>query len=65
MDEQIVAALVRLAHTLGLTVTAEGVESELQAGLLRATGCDSAQGWLYGRAAEAAEIDKLLARRTR
>ena len=62
VDEQIVAALVRLAHTLGLTVTAEGVESELQAELLRATGCDSAQGWLYGRATEAAEIDTMLER---
>jgi diguanylate cyclase (GGDEF)-like protein/PAS domain S-box-containing protein len=62
VDERIVAALVRLAHTLGLTVTAEGVESELQAGLLQATGCDSAQGWLYGRSTDAAEIDKLLER---
>jgi len=59
-DEQIVAALVQLAHTLGLTVTAEGVESEMQADRLRATGCDSAQGWHFGRATPAAEIDTLL-----
>ncbi|WP_231607765.1 putative bifunctional diguanylate cyclase/phosphodiesterase [Streptacidiphilus albus] len=61
-DEQIVAALVRLAHALGLTVTAEGVESELQADRLRATGCDTAQGWHFGRATAAAEIDRLLAK---
>jgi len=60
-DEQIVAALVRLAHTLGLTVTAEGVENVLQAERLRATGCDTAQGWYFGRATAAAGIDALLA----
>ncbi|MFC1421054.1 putative bifunctional diguanylate cyclase/phosphodiesterase [Streptacidiphilus cavernicola] len=59
-DEQIVSALVRLAHALGLTVTAEGVETELQADLLRATGCDSAQGWHFGRAMTAAAIEELL-----
>ena len=62
VDEQIVAALVQLAHTLGLTVTAEGVESDMQAAQLRATGCDSAQGWHFGRATAASEIDKLLER---
>ena len=49
-DEQIVLALVQLAHALGLTVTAEGVESVLQADRLRAAGCDTAQGWHFGRA---------------
>jgi diguanylate cyclase (GGDEF)-like protein len=49
-DEQIVLALVQLAHALGLTVTAEGVESALQADRLRAAGCDTAQGWHFGRA---------------
>ena len=33
----------------------------MQAAQLRATGCDSAQGWHFGRATPAAEIDKLLA----
>ncbi|MHA6760186.1 putative bifunctional diguanylate cyclase/phosphodiesterase [Streptacidiphilus sp. PAMC 29251] len=60
-DEQIVSALVRLAHALGLTVTAEGVETELQAELLRATGCDSAQGWHFGRAMAPEGITALLA----
>jgi EAL domain-containing protein (putative c-di-GMP-specific phosphodiesterase class I) len=48
-DERILATLVSLAHTLGLTVTAEGVETPQQAERLRAIGCDAAQGWLFGR----------------
>ncbi|MEY9849679.1 diguanylate cyclase (GGDEF)-like protein/PAS domain S-box-containing protein [Streptacidiphilus sp. BW17] len=64
-DEKIVAALVRLSHVLGLTVTAEGVESATQADRLRATGCDTAQGWHFGRAVPATEIDHLLGARRR
>nr|WP_265737647.1 GGDEF domain-containing phosphodiesterase [Peterkaempfera bronchialis] len=48
-DEKIVSAVVRLAHALGLTVTAEGIESAVQAERLRATGCDTAQGWYFAR----------------
>ncbi|WP_370102488.1 putative bifunctional diguanylate cyclase/phosphodiesterase [Streptacidiphilus sp. MAP12-20] len=59
-DEKIVAALVGLSHVLGLTVTAEGVESAAQAERLRATGCDTAQGWHFGRAVSAEEIDRML-----
>jgi diguanylate cyclase (GGDEF)-like protein/PAS domain S-box-containing protein len=49
VDQRIVETLVSMAHTLGLTVTAEKVETEVQAARLRAIGCDSAQGWLYAR----------------
>ncbi|MFM7536734.1 MAG: putative bifunctional diguanylate cyclase/phosphodiesterase [Acidimicrobiales bacterium] len=45
----IVAAITRLAHGLGLSVVAEGVEQEAQAERLRVLGCDDAQGWLFGR----------------
>ena len=48
-DEQIVAALVKLGHGLGLTVTAEGVETAIQADRLRLIGCDAGQGWHFGR----------------
>jgi diguanylate cyclase len=49
VDEQIVETVIRLAHTLGMTVTAEGIETADQAQRLAALGCDLAQGWHYGR----------------
>jgi EAL domain-containing protein (putative c-di-GMP-specific phosphodiesterase class I) len=45
----IVRTIVDLAHSLGLGVVAEGVETAPQAFALRAMGVESAQGWLYGR----------------
>ena len=48
-DRAIVASIVRLAHSLGLTVTAEGVEDEGALAVLRGEGCDLAQGWLFSR----------------
>lgn len=48
-DETIVTTLVQLAHKLGLTVTAEGVEGPAQAERLRRIGCDTGQGWHYSR----------------
>ncbi len=44
-DEEIVGAVVELAHTLGLEVVAEGVESGEQLGLLREMGCDTDPGY--------------------
>ncbi|MEV4812891.1 putative bifunctional diguanylate cyclase/phosphodiesterase [Micromonospora avicenniae] len=55
-DERILASLVSLAHALGLTVTAEGVETAGQAERLRAIGCDAGQGWHFGRPAPAERI---------
>nr|WP_239074523.1 EAL domain-containing protein [Streptomyces sp. SID10853] len=60
-DEMIVEALVQLAHRLGLTVTAECVETAGQAARLRRIGCDTGQGYLYSRAVAPAEIGALLA----
>ncbi|MEL6892128.1 MAG: bifunctional diguanylate cyclase/phosphodiesterase [Actinomycetota bacterium] len=46
-DDQIVGSLVSLAHTLGLDVVAEGVESAEVADVLRRHGCDLGQGFLF------------------
>ncbi|GAA4698065.1 putative bifunctional diguanylate cyclase/phosphodiesterase [Phytohabitans rumicis] len=59
-DERILATLVSLAHTLDLTVTAEGVETAAQADRLRAIGCDAAQGWHFGQPNPASHVDALL-----
>ena len=47
--EVIVAHVVGLAHGLGLSVTAEGVETEQQREQLRELGCDHGQGYALGR----------------
>jgi EAL domain-containing protein (putative c-di-GMP-specific phosphodiesterase class I) len=45
----IVAAVTELAHVLGLSVTAEGVETEAQREQVSAIGCESAQGFFFAR----------------
>jgi len=52
---------IALARALDMGVTAEGVETEEQAELVRLAGCDQIQGWLYYRALPAADIDRLIA----
>jgi diguanylate cyclase (GGDEF)-like protein len=48
-DAAVVRSLVELAHGLGLSVCAEGVETREVADWLRAVGCDRAQGWFFSR----------------
>jgi diguanylate cyclase (GGDEF)-like protein/PAS domain S-box-containing protein len=60
--DAITAALVPLAHDLGLEVVAEGVESAAQASRLRDLRCDLAQGWFFSPPAPTAEISDLLLR---
>jgi diguanylate cyclase (GGDEF)-like protein/PAS domain S-box-containing protein len=59
-DRIIVSKLIELAHDLGVTVVAEGVEDEEQADILRNLGCDFAQGFVWSPAVPAAEFDQLL-----
>ncbi|WP_436774995.1 putative bifunctional diguanylate cyclase/phosphodiesterase [Yinghuangia sp. YIM S09857] len=60
VDARIVASLVELAHALGLTVTAEGIETAAQAERLRAIGCDAGQGWYFSRPGPPDRIASLL-----
>jgi diguanylate cyclase (GGDEF)-like protein/PAS domain S-box-containing protein len=59
-DAIIVRSTIDLAHNLGLAVVAEGVEGEDVASTLIEYGCDSAQGYLFGRPLPAAELAELL-----
>ncbi len=53
----LVSTIVTLAHSIGLEVVAEGVETEEQRGHLQAMGCDQIQGYLYGKPMPAAEFE--------
>ena len=55
------ATIISMAHSLGLAVIAEGVETEAQARSLRSLGCEQIQGFLTGRPAPFAETGALLA----
>ena len=54
-------SIIRMAHALGLSVVAEGIETEQQLELLRAMGCDQGQGYFLGRPMQAAALTALLA----
>ena len=58
----VVTAMVALAHSLGLVVVAEGVETPAELTALRKAGCDQAQGHLFSRSRPAHEIDRLIDR---
>ena len=56
----IVRAVISLGSNLGITTTAEGVETAAQLRQLRAEGCDQAQGYLFSRPVPAQEVPTLL-----
>jgi diguanylate cyclase (GGDEF)-like protein len=61
-DVAIVEAIIAMALRLGITSLAEGVETEEQLAILRRSGCQCIQGYLFGRPMPADEVPALLAR---
>lgn len=59
-SRKIVAAVVGLGQSLGLTTVAEGVETQEQAEMLRWLGCELAQGWLYGEPGPAENLAEVI-----
>jgi diguanylate cyclase (GGDEF)-like protein len=59
-DMEIVRSTLSMAHSLGLTVVAEGVEDGVALGLLREMGCDVAQGYHIARPMPAVELKRWL-----
>jgi EAL domain-containing protein (putative c-di-GMP-specific phosphodiesterase class I) len=58
----ILRSIVKLGHGLGMTVTAEGIESARQLASLRELGCDLAQGYLLGRPAPLDDLPAIIMR---
>ena len=57
-DEVIVQTIIRMGQTLGLGVIAEGVETEAQRAILARHGCESFQGYLFGRPVPIADFER-------
>lgn len=59
-DKELVNAAITMAHSLGLKVIAEGVETHEQLSLLKAQQCDLAQGYLISKPLESDQVDTLV-----
>jgi EAL domain-containing protein (putative c-di-GMP-specific phosphodiesterase class I) len=57
-DEAIIRAILAMAHSLRLSVVAEGVETEAQLQALRALGCDEYQGYVVSPALSSADFER-------
>src|ERR1019366_1924928 len=60
-SRKIVASVVGLGQSLGLSTAAEGIETQEQADMLFRMGCDLGQGWLFGKPISAEELPALIA----
>jgi diguanylate cyclase (GGDEF)-like protein/PAS domain S-box-containing protein len=61
-DATIVRTIIEMAHTLGFTVIAEGVETEQQSNFLRLLRCEQAQGYLFAKPMPAGELAAFIQR---
>ncbi len=59
-DEAVVRSTIELAHSLGLTVVAEGVEEQAALDLLTYMGCDTIQGFLISKALPTVDFNRLI-----
>jgi EAL domain-containing protein (putative c-di-GMP-specific phosphodiesterase class I) len=59
-SQAIVRAIITLGASLGITITAEGVETENDLARLRAEGCDEGQGYLFSKAKPQREVMEIL-----
>jgi diguanylate cyclase (GGDEF)-like protein/PAS domain S-box-containing protein len=59
-DRELVNATIAMAHGLGITVVAEGVETYEQLDYLEQQGCDMAQGYLFSKPVPALELENML-----
>jgi EAL domain-containing protein (putative c-di-GMP-specific phosphodiesterase class I) len=59
-DEAITTAIIAMAHSLGLSVVAEGVETAQQLEFLRNAGCDIMQGYYFAEPRPAAQVEAFL-----
>lgn len=59
-DQELVSTMVLMGHNLGLSVIAEGIETDDQRDYLKQIGCDQGQGYLFNRPLHAEDISKLL-----
>ncbi|MBW3695366.1 EAL domain-containing protein [Vibrio sp. T187] len=59
-DDSIAKMIVNLGQTLGLNITAEGIETSVQYEKLKAFGCEEGQGWLFAKAMEMTDLIELI-----
>lgn len=59
-DQEIICAIIAMAHSLGLVVIAEGVETKTQLNFLRRAGCDQIQGYFFSKPVPAADLAIML-----
>ena len=58
----LIDATIRVAHSLGMTTVAEGIESHAQSNVVKELGCDKGQGYLFSKPLLAADVVTWLTR---